>query len=928
MPLIAGGVHDPNEDLKGIALRCNYPERLTVPELLEVLTPLRRRNYGGAYSSFLYQLDSDQFDAPGFRVEGLAWAQTVISADPTADSDSRTGIARRIARAALHELDDPAVEAALSALLLQAARVYAASPLSAPRAGLADHDRGDDQEAISTKSPEVRHRLFAMIVRRATKRSEIWWLAREPARLLSPSDLEWLLSRTVDESLSMEEREGYAELARMVPWDDEAKFVGQWLAVSDREPAKSRLPFPLFIDLASDEAKWEREQYERAKTTPAAAQLEDSIDQNLQEALTLAEDKDPRYFIAVSQLLTVSSADPHHYGFERFLTKTERWGSATCATRARVLAVAKQLLLSETAEPENAKDEALNTIRGGYMQAVWLLADLDPAWLDSQPNEWWHRWSWYFVRELHPHLSGEDDEPKRLLLQKMFSRVGEDITVAINTLAKAVDPASSSLLSGVLHLCSDIAPPTLDQALSDLMMAGAIGLPNVGRIARFILSRDADRALQACYAVLAGSTGPDPDAVSVTATVALLSEKPGESWPQVAAHLRAHPDLASRILGEFAQTERFRVRSDDAGSTANSFSVKQAGELALILIEFYPYDSDPVTDGAYWVGPNESARHFRDRLIGWLSEQRDRDAVDALRAIERRFGNKFPGLRRPRATAERGYRLARWVPIAPESVAALLAAAEKRLIRSNEDALDAVVAAVEAYAYRLRHSSPSDLDDLWNRPRGGRPTPKEEERASDKICAAIREYFQEYAVTADREVQIFRRLISRDGGGAPGSEVDVLCRIPATASAERDSIAIPVEVKLAHNPEVREGMRVQLAARYMKELGTDSGAYVVIWMNSPNLGRGYKPLWRTTAEAKSALGEQAEALKTEGLDVRVVLIDASLTRELKSVRSHRTRSSTRAPGSTKSNPKRRATRKTRKKEVPMPIRQKRPSKKR
>jgi hypothetical protein len=269
------------------------------------------------------------------------------------------------------------------------------------------------------------------------------------------------------------------------------------------------------------------------------------------------------------------------------------------------------------------------------------------------------------------------------------------------------------------------------------------------------------------------------------------------------------------------------------------------------------------------------------------------------------------------------------VPIAPESVAAVLAAAEKRLIRSNEDALDGVVAAVEAYAYRLRHSSPSDLDDLWNRPRGGKPTPREEERVSDKICVAIREYFQAYAVTADREVQIFRRLVPRDGGGAPGSEVDVLCRIPAVASVERDSIAIPVEVKLAHNPEARAGMRSQLAARYMKELGTDSGAYVVVWMNAPNLAAAYKPLWRTTTEAENDLRQQAGALKTEGLDVRAIVIDASLTGDAKRAARKTSRRAVRPLGSNKSAPVRPTTRNTgKKKPMPKAARTRRSSKKR
>ncbi|MDO8432366.1 MAG: hypothetical protein Q7S58_08145, partial [Candidatus Binatus sp.] len=733
-PLISGSDEDPNENLKGIALRCNYPERLSVPELLVALTPLRRRLHGGAYSSFLYQLDSEQFDAKGCRVEGLAWALNVIRADPTADFDSRNKIARRIARTAIHELDDPAVEAGLSALLLQAARSYAPSPLS-PHRGLSESDETDeDRQPIANKPAVVRRRLFSMIVRHATERQEIWWLVREPARLLSPSDLEWLLAMAVDESLPMADRAGYAELARMVPWDDEAKWVEQWLAVREREPAQSRIPFSVFVDLKSEEAEWEREQHERSKVSPVTAEADDTVDHNLQEALTLGENKDPRYFVVIARLLTVSFADPHHYGFERFITTTERWRSATDTTRARVIALAKQLLLTETEEPEVARDQPLNTIRGGYMPAVWLLLELEPDWLDSQPTEWWQRWSWYFVRELHPDLSGEANEPKQRLLEKLFARASDDLTIAITKLATATGSESSNILGGILELSADIAPATLDQTLDDLMIAGTVGVSNISRIARFTLSRDADRAFQACYAQLASSAGSDPDSVSVTAAVALLSERPGESWTQVAAYLRGRSDLAARVLGEYAQTSQFRVRSEgQTASASKSFSTEQVGELALLLLEFYPLDSDPVHDGVYSVGPDESARQLRNQLIGWLTEQRELEAVEALRTIEQRFGKKYPSLRRPRATAERGYRLSRWVPTPPESVAALLAAADKRLIRSSEDALDAIVAAVEIYAHGLRHSSPSDLEDLWNRPRNARPTPKEEERASDKI---------------------------------------------------------------------------------------------------------------------------------------------------------------------------------------------------
>ena len=87
-------------------------------------------------------------------------------------------------------------------------------------------------------------------------------------------------------------------------------------------------------------------------------------------------------------------------------------------------------------------------------------------------------------------------------------------------------------------------------------------------------------------------------------------------------------------------------------------------------------------------------------------------------------------------------------------------------------------------------------------------------------------------------------------------------------------------------------MRVQLAARYMKELGTEFGAYVVVWMNAPNIGKGYKPLWSTPKAAEEELRKQANVLKAAGLDIRAIVIDASLTRE-NALASERTRSSVR-----------------------------------
>jgi hypothetical protein len=143
---------------------------------------------------------------------------------------------------------------------------------------------------------------------------------------------------------------------------------------------------------------------------------------------------------------------------------------------------------------------------------------------------------------------------------------------------------------------------------------------------------------------------------------------------------------------------------------------------------------------------------------------------------------------------------------------------------------------------------------------------------------AVRNYFREYAVTADREIEISRRKVLKKRGGSPGSEVDVLCRFPARGVVSTDPIALPIEVKLSHNPEALTGLRDQLVNRYMTELGTSYGVYVVVWMGAPLRGARYKPCWKSLSEAKADLERQAADATdaTEGMCVRVFVVDASL----------------------------------------------------
>jgi hypothetical protein len=514
------------------------------------------------------------------------------------------------------------------------------------------------------------------------------------------------------------------------------------------------------------------------------------------------------------------------------------------------------------------------------MEAIWLLLEHDRAWIEALPDDWWRRWTWYILRELHPHMSGESADPKLDLARLLHKRAPEAVRNTLLELATSAEAQTHNLLTPLLETMADTTDPELDRLLCDAIEAGSVSSDRVGTVARFVLSRDVKEALPVCLARLDRGVSSVTEESAIRAADALLSERTVESWDHVFSFLRDRPDLAPRILADFAHGREFRRGRNEEHSGLAGLTPSRAGQLVGLLLELFP-PPDPKFDGpmARAVTPEDSVREMRTQLINWLSQRSDAEAILALRQLEMTYGAKHPWLRRPRSQAERLFRLSRWGAIPPQSVADVLDAGAKRLVRSERDALEGVREAVALYGRDLHHKSPSNVEDLWNIPKRGAPTPKAEERVSDKLCEAIRAYFQQFAVTADREVQVFRRKLARDLGGTPGSEVDVLVRVPAIGSVEGDAIVIPIEVKLSSNAEARTAIQEQLVGRYMSELGSSHGAFVVVWMDAPKLGKAYRPVWESMSAAEADLRNQAQSVfdsTTGAATVAVLVVDATL----------------------------------------------------
>ncbi len=876
-PLADGVPGDENNELKGLAIRCNWPTRLTVPELLSKLTPRSNTSFFGSYFILLQELDGEGFCADGHLVDGLRWARCHVSRH--GDSDPAHRIVIRMAHAALRRLDDPNVEAALVELLQHCAssHIPIPSPLS-PLRTIESSWNGAEIELTTPLASEmtIRHQLIDALAKAAEEPLDLLRIADRTPGMRVLDDFRWLLRRGCDEVLPMVRRTCYLELARSLPWMTRSDYVDAWLLVREQEPVCSVLVCPILIHLESDQASRLREEW-RLMHEPEESDTSTRLDHPPRELvlqyLTRAEAEDPRFFFNLCWVLTLEPTSTE-CSLERFLTRSPGWIEADDDTKCRIVDAAKRLLTSEEVDDhETCHEERLESILHGCMSAMWLVLEVDPAWFHSLRLSWWQRWCWYILRELRMHMHGETDDPKQTIFSMLYKAAPQSVRDVIVRLASCGGTGSDGLLPDLLQMTRRIRDPVLDEMLCQLLSNREVVASNIVAVARFVLSRAPGDATTICVSLLSESGPDDDESPAINAAVSLLFECVSDAWPQVSRFVRDNEQHGRQVLERFADDYETNRRIE-------SLSVSQMGELAGHLVHLFPPENDPEHKGAYWFSPDDSARALRKQLISDLGNRDDLEAINALCRLEQRFGPQYPWLRRPRARAERSYRLSQWIPIPIDTISSMLSSQEMRLIRSEDDVLDGIVAALEDYARRIRQDGSVSVEDLWNRHGDSLPSPKAEEHVSSKLCGAVREYFKQYAITADREVEIHRRTTCAEGG-EPGSELDVLVQASARGTSSGSGIRVPIEVKLSCNRQVKSGMKDQLFDRYIPQLGATHGLYVVIWMSIPDpekLKSNHRPKWSTLEIARLELDEQANELSSrdQGFRVRALVLDAAL----------------------------------------------------
>jgi hypothetical protein len=237
---------------------------------------------------------------------------------------------------------------------------------------------------------------------------------------------------------------------------------------------------------------------------------------------------------------------------------------------------------------------------------------------------------------------------------------------------------------------------------------------------------------------------------------------------------------------------------------------------------------------------------------------------------------QYDWLRRNLDEADALARANTWRPVSIREFLALARDRDKRFVDSGSQLIETVIESLDRLAAKL-HDELSAVRDLWNT-RDGEISPKDEQEVADYVVRHLRVDLRDRGIVVNREVQIRRGI-----GGRTGQRTDI--HVDAVSPGERDGdgdmIYAIVEVKGNWNAELRSAMKTQLLDRYLKEIGSPYGLYLVAWFACAKWTDGDSRKKQCSPmqlpEAREFFSQQAIELSKDGSFIRSYVLDSSLS---------------------------------------------------
>lgn len=847
---------DPQDNLRGTALRALWPEELTAKEVFEALALPQRTNYFGIYQMFI---DFELVD--GLQVTDLPVALRWVADQPR---DRELPLAFRdllskILRLAWRNLDNTDVLTCFADVAL--ARLRQHEPL------LGSGDKQQADALVNANETHRRHVLVAILLATDTSSNESMFLAWSDPPLAAAHDLPWILEEL--EAAQEENLDRWGELARAVFDWRSRDHVDSVVHAGETSPAV-RGVFSEWLEPVEIDSERAAEARKRLKRRQEIEQPQEDeppglprpFHEILLKQLEEFEGGDVDAWWRLNLDMTIDSARGVYQSNEELegdLRQLPGWQAMNAEMQTRTVDAAAKYL--EDGEPHTDQWIGTNTIHrpafAGYRAARLLLAEA-PHELSRFSAATWAKWAPIIVAFPEPIGTG-NAKPMERLVARAYTEAPKRTTETLLTLIDKENEESKSL--HILHKFKRCWDRRLCSALqqkaeqTDELRPEAVG----DLLDHGLRHGCSDMREYAILLVESTAGSKRARALAREAAAAMLKRCPAEAWPAVWDRISTDEKWGMDLFTYFAHHHDRHHKAE----LGNKLVPNEVAKLYVWLHKHFPPDEDPDREGPHFVGGRETVAMYRDAVLAKLRES---GATNAIRQIRQ----ALPGaewLVYTQITAESNRLRRSWEGVEPRALLSIFRNAESRLVESPEQLLQVLVGSLKRLDAELQGAPPA-VRDLWNTRHP--VTPKDEPELSDYIARHLEQDLSDRGIVANREVQI--RPIEQ-------TDIKVDALRPATQSHSPSVVSVIMEVKGCWHRQLQEAMRKQLRDRYMAKSSCTHGLYVVGWFlcdqwDNADYRKAQTPKW-SLRDAHEFFARQAEELKNANTRIRAFVLNTS-----------------------------------------------------
>jgi hypothetical protein len=867
LPLVLGQAEDdPEDQLKGNALRALWPDIISAKELFSNLTLPKRESFWGSYLSFIeYEL------ANSINKESLPFALQWIEsyAQYFGLGFHFSSLADNIIITAWQHMDDPNVLNSLASASIKILEYH--------HEFVSDGEKREENKDLFNDALN-RRRLTKAIVEHGIDKKKVSLLTGYFAshNILNEHDFEWCIQELI-ESISQPAESIWASLVwTLFRWNESSGMMLDMLidcrTKSDLLKEESDSFFtPVTLD--SEQAtkmKKEYNQFQKWQQPKEKKVLDWLPKDRIEHWLSRFENgEQDAWWVLLLELSLEDTSERYEHIFEPDIRTLPGWINSDENIRNRILNSAEIYINSKSSfnKTRLLDHSADEQDIAGYKAFLLLLKERLDVLLSLQEDIWV-----YWIPILFGPFGYDDQkEIQKLLISIAYKKMPDEV---IKNLIEIIqhDIGKKDQFISVLDLVEDIWDQRIANALRDLLDETNIEPLCWKRILIVLLIHDDEQAFLTAESKL---TLPLPSnenvrSIALQSALSIMNFHDNALWPLIWSLLQTDEDFGCDLMEEYAYGLHHDFKEFILKLTENDLA-----KLYIWLFKHFPYKDDPQYNGVHSPTKDDAARELRNRSIDYLEKCGTPNSIKAIQYITSELP-ELDWMKTILIDAKTNTLNLTWLPLKPEEFLEIVSKPKSALVRNSRELQELLIDRIKSLEVILQGETPAAFC-LWDEIDNKTFRPKDENHLSDWIKLNLESEFEKLGIIVAREVEIRQ---GEGSGVGEKTDIHVTAVIPDISGDSFDQVRVIIEVKGCWHSELKKAMETQLRDRYLKDNDCQHGIYLVGWYvcdqwDKYDYRKTSSPYW-TMEKATEFFEKQANELSSNGIILKAVVINTAL----------------------------------------------------